>query len=101
MNTDDTINQSPDPNPFPTLDLPAELHADDGTEEVSDGPTKNLRWDFCLLFAGSAWVTLPVYAPSPEAAASTMEAFVQQVNTTLLRMGYPPNCCTWTTGPCS
>jgi len=101
MNNDDTVNQGPSTDQFPDLAVPSELQTDDGPVDTSEGTTQKVRWDFCLLFAGRAWVTLPVFAPSPDDAASTMAAFVQQVNVTLANMGYPPNICTWATGPCS
>ncbi|MBO0783133.1 MAG: hypothetical protein J2P37_30325 [Ktedonobacteraceae bacterium] len=101
--TNDPIdNQSSDTGAFPQVDLPTELSADvDTTGAIEDETIQSVRWDFCLLFAGRAWMSLPVYAPSADEAASTIDAFVQRLNTTLKSKGYPSNICSWTTGACT
>ena len=85
---------------FPTgVDIPSTLEAPGGG--AGDTAIVMIPFMFCLLFAGRAWMTVPVNAPSPEDAATTMDQFVRQVaNPTLVRMGYPANICSWSAGAC-
>ncbi len=87
---------------FPAdVDVPATLTAEP-TSEGQDAAEQMLPFPFCLLFAGRSWMTLTVAAPSPDNAALTMDQFVRQVlNPQLVRMGYPPNICSWSSGACS
>jgi hypothetical protein len=87
---------------FPTdLDLQSSLTADAASGNLDTGLAV-LQFDFCLRFNGQPWVTIPVGAPSPEAARLTMSQWVSQVaNPTLVRMGYPPNMCTFSPGSCN
>jgi hypothetical protein len=86
---------------FPTgVDFPSALDAPAG-EGSGDAAVTLIPFPFCLLFAGRPWLTLTVAAPSPGEAATTMDQFVRQVaNPTLVRMGYPPNICSWSAGAC-
>ena len=82
------------------VDFPSTLEAGVG-ENGADAAVAMIPFPFCLLFAGRPWVTLTVSAPSPGAAATTMDQFVRQVaNPTLARMGYPANVCSWSAGAC-
>lgn len=82
------------------MDVSTELTA--GQEDGQDSAVQMIPFPFCLLFAGRAWVTITVAAPSPELAATTMDQYVRQVvNPTLVRMGYPQNICSWSSGACN
>jgi len=42
-----------------------------------------------------------IVAPSPELAATTIDQYVRQViNPILVKMGYPQNICSWSSGAC-
>src|SRR4029434_2623512 len=86
---------------FPTgVDFPSALEATAG-EGGGDAAVTLIPFPFFLLFAGRPWFHLTVNAPSPGLAATTMDQFVRQVaNPTLVRMGYPPNICSWSAGTC-
>ena len=90
-----------DTSVFPAdVEIPAGLTADEDRGGQNAG-VQMLQFSFCLLFAGRAWVSIPVAAPSPEGAAATMDQFVGQVlNPQLARMGYPPDICSWRAGAC-
>jgi hypothetical protein len=84
------------------VDLPSELTADQSGDGSLDTGATMLPFQFCILFAGRPWGTLPVNAPSPELAATTVDQFVRQVlNPGLVRAGYPPNICSWSAGACA
>lgn len=85
---------------FPAgVDIPKTLEALGGGAE--DTAIVMVPFPFCLLFAGRAWMTLTVAAPSPAVAATTMDQFVRQaLNPTLVRMGYPQDICSWSAGAC-
>jgi len=85
---------------FPDIDVSTELTA--GQEDQQDSSIQMISFPFCLLFAGRPWVTITVAAPSPELAATTVDQYVRQVaNPTLMRMEYPQNICSWSSGGCS
>ena len=92
----------PDLSVFPSgIELPSNLTAEVDSQAQDTG-IQMIPFPFCLLFANRPWGTLTVAAPSPELAASTTDQFVQQVvNPKLQQMGYPPNICSWRSGPCS
>ena len=93
------MSDDPDLNELPTdVDLPSSLNAGEGL--TLDAETL-VRFDFCVLFNGRAWFTLPVAAPSPELAATTVDQYVRQVlNPSLQALKYPPNICSWRAGAC-
>ncbi len=72
------------------------------TEDSISGGTLNemVSFQFCLRFNGQPWQTIVVAAPSPELAALTVSQIVQLINDQLVRMGYPPNLCTASSGSC-
>jgi hypothetical protein len=82
---------------LPSIDLPTQLPEDGAS---GDSTVQNLRWDFCLRFQGSPWVTLPVFAPSVPEATEIMEAWLRKFNQTMVRMGFPAGSATATAGAC-
>jgi hypothetical protein len=90
----------PDLSTFPSdISVPSNLTADQVSGALDTG-VQFTPFPFCLLFASRPWQTITVAAPSPEAAASTTDQFVQRLNGTLASLGYPPNVCTWNSGAC-
>jgi hypothetical protein len=85
---------------FPVgVDFPSTLQALAGTD--GELAIAMLPFPFCLLFAGRAWQTMIIHAPSPEDAATSIDQFVRQVaNPLLMRMGYQANICSWIAGSC-
>lgn len=94
-------NQDIDLNTFPAgVDVPTTLTASQSSSG-NVAATEMIQFPFCLRFAGRPWVNVPVAAPSPEDAATTMDQFVRLVlNPQLAKMGYPANICSASAGAC-
>jgi hypothetical protein len=92
-----------DQTTFPSgVDIPSDLTADTSGDVSLDTGVTMIPFPFCILFAGRPWTSITVAAPSPELAATTVDQFVQQLlNPQLVRIGYPPNSCSWNSGACS
>lgn len=82
------------------VNIPSDLTADLSTQPQPMDTVQMLPFPFCLLFNSKPWQTITVAAPSPELAALTIEQFVQLINETLVKRGYPPNMCSARSGSC-
>ena len=90
----------PDLDEFPTdIDVSSELSM---IQEASafDSTVSVLHFTFCLLFAERPWQTIPLDAPSAEAAALTMNQLAARLNVIAKQLGYPPNVISWRSGEC-
>ena len=89
-----------DPSNFPDIEIPKNLTAppDPGAQNLG---VQNLVFPFCLTFNGQPWQTIPVAAPSVQAAALTVDQLVRTLNATAVRLGYPPNCISAASGACN
>jgi hypothetical protein len=85
---------------FPNIEIPSNLSSH-GSQEPQELSVQLIPFPFCLAFNGRAWQTIIVSAPSVQAAVVTMDQLVQTVNTTLERLGYPPNICSSASGACN
>jgi len=84
---------------FPDMDISTELTA--AQEDQQDSAIQMIPFPFCVLFAGKPWKMFTIVAPSPELAATTIDQYVRQViNPILVKMGYPQNICSWSSGAC-
>lgn len=59
------------------------------TNEIASA-VQNLPWPFCIRWNGSPYYSTIFYAPSPGEAATTAVIFVQSLNVSAQRLGYPP-----------
>jgi hypothetical protein len=67
-----------DLNEFPSdVDVPSSLTAEQ-SGQLDTGETL-LQFEFCIMFNGRAWFTVPVAAPSPQLAALTVDQYVRQI----------------------
>lgn len=93
MGDDSSLDTSSPPSDF---SIASEVPADASGAVATD---TLMVFQFCVLYAGKPWQTLPLAAPSPELAADTMNQIIMRVNARLVDMHYPP-AASWRSGEC-